>query len=102
MSRGGVGPKSDVQGGVGPKSDVQGGRSQIWCPRGVGPKSDVQGGSSGVAYHVTYPIMHLILPTPPREQTDACENNTFQQFRFAGGKYNFQLLNAHKVLCQTC
>ena len=37
-------------------------------------------------YHVTYPIMHLMLPTrPPHGQTDsradACENITFPQLR---------------------
>ena len=29
-------------------------------------------------YHVTCPMMHLMLPSP-REQTDACENITFPQ-----------------------
>ena len=32
-----------------------------------------------VPYHVTYPMMHLMLPTP--RQIDACENITFPQPR---------------------
>ena len=30
-------------------------------------------------YHVTHPMKHLMLPIPPCEQTDACENITFPQ-----------------------
>ena len=37
----------------------------------------------GAPYHVTYPLVHLMLSTPPspREQTDACENSTFPKLR---------------------
>ena len=43
---------------------------------------DVTMGWVEVPTHVTYPIMHLMLPTyTPREQTDACENITFPQLR---------------------
>ena len=55
---------------------------------GVGPSSDVVGGgvlqvwSMGVLYHLTYPMMHVMLPTPsPCEQTDACEIITFPKLR---------------------
>ena len=38
----------------------------------------------GIPYHVTYTMMHLMLPTPsPHEQTDSCENITFQQNLFS-------------------
>ena len=33
----------------------------------------------GVPYHLTYPMMHLMLPTPLNRMTDTCENITFQQ-----------------------
>ena len=33
----------------------------------------------GTPYHVTYPMMNWMLPTPHPEQTDACENITFPQ-----------------------
>ena len=61
-----------VGGGVVPRSDVQG--------EGVGLRSDVQ---MGVPYYVTYPMMQVMLPThpPSREQTDACENITFNKLR---------------------
>ena len=60
--------------------------------RGVGY---VQGGTP---YHVTYPMMHVMLPTlpPPPTQTDACENITFPQLRLWAVKmsgYNW----VHKV-----
>ena len=37
--------------------------------------------SGGVPYHVTYPMMHVMLRylTPPHEQTHAYENVTFPQ-----------------------
>ena len=39
----------------------------------IGKKLPFQG---GWPYHVTYPMMHLMLPTP-NGQTDSCENITF-------------------------
>ena len=45
------------------------------------PRSDVHGVqylTFGVPYHMTYPMMHLMLPSP-HEQTDACEYITFPQ-----------------------
>ena len=50
-----------------------------FCSRGRG---GVRGG-----YHVTYLMMHLILPTPspPNGQTDACKNITFPQLRLRAG-----------------
>ena len=38
---------------------------QVWCP-------------GRVPYHVTYPMMHLMSPNTC-QQTDSCENITFQQ-----------------------
>ena len=51
------------------------------------PRSEVQGRSpglmsgggavssgEGVSYHVTYPMMHLMLPLPHCGLADACEN----------------------------
>ena len=47
---------------------------------GVGSTSDVCG--VGVAYNVTYLMMHVIYqPPPPNRMTDACENITFPQLR---------------------
>ena len=36
-------------------------------PGGILPDLS-QGGGEGVHYHVTYPIMHLMLPTPVKKQ----------------------------------
>ena len=44
----------------------EGGKFQVCCL------------GEGVPYHVTYPIMHLMLPNTP-EQTDTCENIAFPQ-----------------------
>ena len=38
---------------------------------GSGTQPDL---SQGVPYHVTYPMLHLMFPSPPCEQTDACAN----------------------------
>ena len=40
------------------------------------------------AYHVTYPVMHVMyLPPPlPHEMRDACENITFPATSFADSK----------------
>ena len=38
-------------------------------------------GERGCPYNVTYPMMYLMLPTPPCERTGACENITFWQLR---------------------
>ena len=47
--------------------------------KGVGSTSDVCG--VGVAYNVTYLMMHVIYQSPPNRMTDACENITFPQLR---------------------
>ena len=49
--------------------------------RGEGGRSQLSGGRWRIPYHVTYPKMHVMYLTPPREQTDACENITFPQLR---------------------
>ena len=57
---------------------VEGGRLWGGYVQGVCPEK----GSvcpEGVPYHVTYPMMHVILPTHPRAQTDTSKNITFPQ-----------------------
>ena len=46
----------------------------------------VAGGESpglmfGIPYHVSYPMMHVIISPPPHEQTYACENIAFLHLR---------------------
>ena len=43
---------------------------------GVGPQVCTPG---GYPYHVTYPMMHLMLPTP-HGHIDTCENITLHNF----------------------
>ena len=69
---GGVVPGGVVPGGCGPGGCGPGGCGPgglVWgvLPGGVvlggcGPRRGVPGGVSGGCYHVTYPIMHLMLP----------------------------------------
>ena len=59
-----------------PRSDAQVGHQMSVAEGSLGLMSKEE---AGVPYHVTYPIMHLILPTYyyPCGQKDACENITF-------------------------
>ena len=63
--------------------------------------------SGEVPYHVTYPVMPLMLPTPALP-TDACENITSPKFRlravmrssfvcYTGSPYNEFCYNGHPV-----
>ena len=61
-----------------PKFDVQGEGAQVWCPEGRREGGYTTWPFPGGAYNVTYPMMHLMLPSSC-EQTDACENITFPQ-----------------------
>ena len=80
---------------------------------GVGPRPDLQGaggrspslmyrGGIGVRYHVTYPMMHLVLPTL-HKQRDACENITFKQLRLrAVKKHNRTRMHSSRMRTVCC
>ena len=54
------------------------------------PSLDVQRGC-GVSYHVTYPMIHMILPPPPApppRQTNTCKNIAFPQTSVVGGEHS--------------
>ena len=68
-------------------------RSPMWG-RGLVPRSDVQDGEvwsriEGIPYHVTYPMMYLMLPNPPAPPpTDRrLWKHYLPQTSFLGGKY---------------
>ena len=78
------------------------GGPQVWCPGGGG-YSILLFGKGGVPYHVTYPMMHLMLPTPPHWQTDSCENITFPQLRLQAViivRHNSLLIFYHSISFQ--
>ena len=88
-SRGGGGGKSQMNKFEQVSSDHHqmslAGESQLLCHIGVSGLIFrwVPYLSWGVPYHVTYPMLHLMLPTPLRcEQTDTCESITFIMQRY--------------------
>ena len=63
---------------------------------GEGWRGGEEGRSKGVPYHLTYPMMHLMLPpSSPCVQTDACENSTFPKFRLYSVK-SYKCDSKHK------
>ena len=65
---------------------VEGGRLWGGYIQGVCPEKD-RVCPEGVPYHVTYPMMHVILPTHPGAQTDTCKKHYLPTTTVAGGKY---------------
>ena len=76
------------RGGRSPNDQVRTGLQ--WSPLDVtsrgGRSPGLMSGGRGCPYNVTYSMIYLMLPTPPCERTDACENITFPQLRLRGSK----------------
>ena len=58
---------------------------------GVGTQVLCGGEGTGVLYHMTYPMILCYLPSPSREQTDACKNITYPKLLLWGGGVKMHL-----------
>ena len=69
---------------------------QMSLAGGRGRSPGMMSMGEGVLYHITYPTMHLMLPTPsPRGQTDACKT-LHSRNSFAGSESTTPIHQNHK------